>query len=99
VKYVSNGRFNFDQFANDIYPVVRAMDNIIDRTQYPLPEQEKEAKAKRRMGLGITGIANAASALGYEYGSKKYLQFQTKVLQTLRDHTYTASAYLSGIPI
>lgn len=95
MKYVSNGRFNFDQFANDIYPVVRAMDNIIDRTQYPLPEQEKEAKAKRRMGLGITGIANAASALGYEYGSKKYLQFQTKVLQTLRDHTYTASAYLS----
>ena len=95
VKYVDNKRFNFDQFISDIYPVVRGMDNIIDRTNYPLSEQETEAKNKRRMGLGVTGIANASEACGYQYGSEQYLKFQAKVLKTLRDHTYRASIELS----
>ena len=94
-KYVTNGRFDFDQFIRDIPIIVRMMDNIIDRTSYPLPEQETEAKNKRRMGLGITGIANAAEACGYRYGSEAYLKFQAKVLKTLRDHTYWASVELA----
>ena len=94
-RYVDNKRFNFDQFIKDIPPIVRMMDNIIDRTSYPLVEQETEAKNKRRMGLGITGIANAAEACGYRYGSEQYLKFQSKVLKTLRDHTYMASIELA----
>ena len=53
----------------DIPHVVRAMDNVIDRTIYPLKEQSVEAKDKRRMGLGVTGLANAGEMLGYPYGS------------------------------
>jgi ribonucleoside-diphosphate reductase alpha chain len=95
-KYVTPDKsFDFNQFINDIPPVVRAMDNIIDRTQYPLKEQEEEAKNKRRMGLGITGIANTAEALGLRYGSEEYLSFQDEVLIILRDHTYIASACLA----
>ena len=51
--------FDWNQYKSDIPHVVRAMDNVIDRTIYPLKEQADEAKAKRRMGLGITGLANA----------------------------------------
>ena len=51
-KYVRNNQFDFGQFTLDIPHVVRAMDNVVDRTIYPLPEQEIEGKNKRRMGLG-----------------------------------------------
>lgn len=94
-KYIDGKRFDFDRFIYDIPLVVRAMDNIIDRTNYPLKQQETEAKNKRRMGLGVTGIANAAEACGYSYGSVEYVKFQNKVLKTLRDHTYQASVNLS----
>jgi len=88
--------FDWTQFRLDIAPVVRAMDNVVDRAIYPLPEQEAEAKAKRRMGLGITGLANAAEALGFEYGSVSFLAFERQVLSILRDETYMASAFLAN---
>jgi len=95
-KYVIDGKFDFGLYVNDIYQVVRAMDNIIDRTIYPLPEQEQEAKNKRRMGLGVTGLANAAEMCGFPYASEEFMEFTEKVLETLRDHTYSASATLAG---
>lgn len=84
--------FDWDQFRDDIPVVVRAMDNVVDRATYPLPEQEREAKSKRRMGLGVTGLANAAEALGFSYGSREFVEFEALVLDTLRDHCYIASA-------
>ena len=65
--------FNWDQFVEDIPPIVRMIDNVIDNTIYPLEEQEREAKSKRRMGLGITGLANTAEVLGYSYGSPEMI--------------------------
>lgn len=88
--------FDFDQYRADIPHVVRAMDNVVDRTIYPLPEQEAEAKAKRRMGLGVTGLANAAEALGFPYGSESFLGFQNLVLSVLRTEAYSASADLAA---
>ena len=75
--------------------MVRAMDNVIDRTQYPLVAQEKEAKAKRRMGLGITGLANVLTLLGLRYGSAESVRFTRKVAKTLMCGTYEASALLA----
>jgi ribonucleoside-diphosphate reductase alpha chain len=94
-KYVTEGSFDFSLFTGDIHHVVRAMDNVIDRTIYPLEEQEKEAKNKRRMGLGVTGLANAGELCGMPYASEDFMKFTTKVLKTLRDHTYGASALLA----
>jgi len=88
-------RFNWEQFKHDIPPVVRAMDNVIDRAIYPLPEQEREAKSKRRMGLGITGLANTAEILGLPYGSDRMVPFMEKVLTTLRDTAYLSSTSLA----
>lgn len=99
VKYLdeSNGNytFNFTQFKKDIPHVVRAMDNIIDRTIYPLKEQSDEAKDKRRMGLGVTALANAGELLGYPYASPEFLNWTEKVFACLRDNCYKASALLA----
>ena len=99
VKYTSlvNGVWVFDykQFKEDIPNVVRAMDNVIDRTQYPLVAQEKEAKAKRRMGLGITGLANALTLMGLRYGSPEAIRVTRKITKTLMCATYEASALLA----
>lgn len=94
-KYVDGGRFDFETYVRDIGTVVRSMDNVIDRTTYPLKEQEEEAKAKRRMGLGITGLANAAEMCGYAYASPKFMKFTAKVMRELRDACYSASADLA----
>tara|TARA_A100001391_G_scaffold203714_2_gene196834 strand:+ start:127 stop:1815 length:1689 start_codon:yes stop_codon:yes gene_type:complete len=87
VKYVENKVFNFDIFKEDIFSVVRAMDNVIDRTRYPLPDQETEAKNKRRMGLGITGLANCLTMVGLRYGSDEAVRFTRKIGRVL---SYTA---------
>ena len=87
--------FNWEQFKADIPVVVRAMDNVVDRAVYPLPEQELEAKQKRRMGLGITGLANAGEALGFPYASGNFLRFMRDVLETLRDGAYRTSIELA----
>ena len=102
VDTIENGDriFNFDRLKADIPIVVRAMDNVIDRTTYPLKEQEAEAKAKRRMGLGITGLANALESLDdgnkIRYGDDKFIWYTKQILQVLRDETYRASAMLAN---
>ena len=87
--------FDWKQYKADIPHVVRAMDNVIDRTIYPLKEQADEAKAKRRMGLGITGLANAGELLGYPYGSKEFLKWAEDIFKVLRNGTYDASIQLA----
>lgn len=88
--------FNFSQLEQDIPHVVRAMDNVVDRTIYPLQEQEDEAQNKRRMGLGVTGLANVFTALGYEYGSPESVELSTEILRLIRDECYRASANLAA---
>ena len=95
-KYVKeDNAFDFKQFKSDIPHVVRAMDNVIDRTIYPLKAQSDEAKNKRRMGLGVTGLANAGEMLGYPYASPEFLTWAEKVFACLRDNAYRASAALA----
>lgn len=88
-------KFNYDRLKHDIAPVVRAMDNVIDRTVYPLEEQRMEAQSKRRMGLGITGVANAGEALGFEYGSPEFLEWLEEVMTVIRDTCYQSSISLA----
>lgn len=87
--------FDRPQFAKDISVIVRAMDNVIDRTVYPLPEQEQEAKAKRRMGLGAMGVANALEALGIRYGTPAAEAVVEDVLQFFANECYMASVDLA----
>lgn len=100
VKYVDfddegTRSFNFAQLMQDIPIVTRAMDNIHDNTVFPLEEQAAESKAKRRMGLGVTGLANAIEALGFPYGSEKFVAVAEDIFRILRDETYRASVALA----
>jgi ribonucleoside-diphosphate reductase alpha chain len=99
VKYVRKGQgtrfFDWEQFRQDIPVVVRAMDNVVDLAIYPLPEQKLEAKQKRRMGLGVTGLANALEAIGYEYASPGFLHETGRILAYLKNMAYQASALLA----
>ena len=92
-----NGKrfIDWEEMAADIPGEVRAMDNVIDGAMYPLPQQEAEAKNKRRMGIGVTGVANAIEALGYEYGSDSYVGTMCHGLELIRDETYRASIRLA----
>lgn len=87
--------FDEEQLRADIPCVIRSMDNVVDRTIYPLFEQEKEAKAKRRIGLGVCGLANAGEALGFPYGSPAFIEFTSKMLSMIRDESYLASSQLA----
>ncbi len=87
--------FDWDKFSEDIRICVRAMDNVIDRTLYPTKEQEVEAKMKRRMGLGVTGLANCGESLGFPYGSDRFIEWTRQVFFMLRNMCYTTSADLA----
>ncbi len=87
--------FDFVQFEADIPHAVRALDNIIDGALYPLPQQAEEAKNKRRMGIGVTGLANAIEFLGFPYGSKEFVSMERQILVALRDTAYNASVDLA----
>lgn len=101
VKYAyvkEDGSWDFDwvQFKKDIRTCVRAVDNIIDRTTYPLPQQEVEAKSKRRMGLGLTGVANCIETVwDTSYGTPAFLQALESILKVLRNVAYRTSIQLA----
>lgn len=80
---------------SDILHVVRAMDNVVDIADYPLEDQKDEAHSKRRMGLGVTGVANALESLGGSYGSERFLGYLRKVMSLIRDTCYAASSELA----
>ena len=73
----------------------RMMDNVNDRTVYPLPEQRLEAMKFRRIGIGVTGMANALELLGCPYGSYAYLSLQSRILETIMIHSYLASTEIA----
>jgi ribonucleoside-diphosphate reductase alpha chain len=100
VKYVhtdaqGDRAFLYSSLIKDIPEVVRAMDNVVDRAIFPLPQQEQEAKSKRRMGLGVTGVANAIEALGYTFGSNGFMMELERIMRTVRDVVYRTSIELA----
>jgi len=98
VKYLvkrADGSFDWDmiKFEEDLICFYRAMDNVIDKSTYPLPQQEVEAKKKRRVGIGITGTANAIEAVVGNacYGEDTFLDHLRYILARQRDVLYSAS--------
>ena len=86
---------DYDLLEQDIPYVIRAMDNVVDRARYPLPEQREEAELKRRMGLGVTGLANCIEAMGHPYGSPEFLEKQDEIEAFITRHSYLASVEIA----
>ncbi len=75
---------------------VRFLDNVIDVSNYPLPAQRKEAMAKRRIGLGITGLADALIFCGIKYGTQDAATLAGKWMAAIQNEAYLASAELAA---
>lgn len=82
---------NVAQLTKDIECMVRAMDNVIDIASYPLPQQAEEARTKRRMGLGVTGLANFLEVQGLPYGSPEANEEVSNLLAFIKEQAYGAS--------
>ena len=74
---------------------VRFLDNVIDVSRYPLPAQAEQARRTRRIGLGITGLADALVLLGLRYDSEAARAQAARAMQTIRDAAYRASIDLA----
>ena len=73
---------------------VRMMDNVVDASRFPLPQQAAEAQAKRRIGLGVTGLADALLMVGQRYGSVEAARVTEDWL-----HRIARSAYLASVEL
>ncbi len=74
---------------------VRLLDNAIDVSRFPLDAQRQEAQAKRRIGLGITGLADALICCGLRYGSAEAVKATERWMAAFRRHAYLASVELA----
>jgi ribonucleoside-diphosphate reductase alpha chain len=74
---------------------VRLLDDVIDASRYPLPAQADEARAKRRVGLGVTGLADALAMLNLEYASDAARDFAADLMRRVRDAAYRTSIELA----
>jgi ribonucleoside-diphosphate reductase alpha chain len=92
--FTDKAAFDFDRLAEVAGTAVRMLDNVIELSNYPLEKQRQEAKSKRRMGIGITGLGDALIFLGKKYGSAESVKIAGKIMQTI-----THSAYRSSIEL
>ncbi len=91
----THAAFDFDRFRDVARVAVRMLDNVLDLTYWPLPEQHAEAMAKRRIGLGFLGLGDACVMLGLRYDGESARAFAAAVARALRDAAYEASVDLA----
>ncbi|GAB3086687.1 adenosylcobalamin-dependent ribonucleoside-diphosphate reductase [Cupriavidus yeoncheonensis] len=94
--FTPESEFDFDAFAGVVRVSTRMLDNVLDATFWPLPEQRAEAQAKRRVGLGFLGLGSALVMLGLRYDSEPARELAARISERMRDEAYLASAELAA---
>ncbi|QFT79901.1 Ribonucleoside-diphosphate reductase NrdZ [Roseovarius sp. THAF27] len=84
-----------DALAELVGTAVRMMDNVVDVSKFPLPEQRAEAQAKRRIGLGVTGLADALLMCGLRYGDDEAAAQCEAWMKAIARAAYLASVELA----
>ena len=87
--------FDYEPFKQLVRVAVRMLDNVLDVTAWPLPEQQQEAQNKRRIGLGFTGLGDALVMLGLRYDTDEARAFAADITRIMRDEAYLASVDLA----
>ena len=90
-----NAYLDVSQLEDLVFTAVRMMDNVIEVSQFPLEAQKLEAKNKRRIGLGVTGLADALLMVGLRYGSDEAVKKTEKWMKTIARSAYNASINLA----
>ena len=93
--FSARARFDWAGFGRVVGVAVRMLDNVLSLTRWPLPQHKTEARAKRRIGLGMTGLADALLMMGLEYGSEIACSWTRSVARVLRNRAYLASVKLA----
>jgi ribonucleoside-diphosphate reductase alpha chain len=91
-----DARLDEDRLASLAATAVRFLDDAIDISNYPLPAQRQEAKAKRRIGVGVTGLADALILCGVRYGSPQAVALAGRWMAAIERAAYLASAELAA---
>jgi ribonucleoside-diphosphate reductase alpha chain len=93
--FEEDAALDMEALAELVPTAVRMLDNAIDASRFPLEAQRQEAQAKRRIGLGITGLADALICCGLRYGSAEAVSATERWLAAFRRHAYLASVELA----
>ncbi|MFO7919610.1 MAG: adenosylcobalamin-dependent ribonucleoside-diphosphate reductase, partial [Nioella sp.] len=88
-------RLDADALDDLVAVAVRMMDNVVDASKFPLEAQAREAQAKRRIGLGVTGLADALLMLGLRYGSDAAAAQTERWMKQIAHAAYRASVDLA----
>ena len=93
--FEKSAKINEAELESLVATAVRMMDNVVDASKFPLKEQAHEAKNKRRIGLGVTGLADALLMVGLRYGSDEAAAQTERWLHILAKSAYSASVELA----
>ncbi|HZT50988.1 MAG TPA: adenosylcobalamin-dependent ribonucleoside-diphosphate reductase [Stellaceae bacterium] len=94
--FTPGARLDMDALKALVPVAVRMLDNVIDVSRFPLPQQQEEATKKRRIGLGVTGLADALILCGVRYGSAEAVTLTETWLRAIEREAYLASAALAA---
>ncbi len=94
--FTAGAHVDGDELAELVGVAVRMMDDTIDASGFPLEEQRREAEAKRRIGLGVTGLADALMMTGLRYGSPEAAAQAEDWARQVQRAAYVASAHLAA---
>lgn len=94
-EFTEQATFNFANFKKLVQVAVRMLDNVLDATAWPLPEQQLEAHNKRRIGLGFTGLGDTLVMLSLRYDTEQARTFAAEISRVMRDESYLASVDLA----
>ena len=90
-----NAAVDLEELGDLVATAVRMMDNVVDASRFPLEAQAAEARAKRRIGLGVTGLADALAMCGLTYGSDAAVAETAKWMEAVQHAAYRASVGLA----
>lgn len=92
---ITENKFSMDEFKEDIDLMIRSLDNVIEISNYPLKMYEDAAKLKRKIGVGLMGVASLMMMSNIRYGSKECIDLLEVILSEFINQAYRSSAILA----
>jgi ribonucleoside-diphosphate reductase alpha chain len=93
--FEDSAHFDARAFTDVARVATRMLDNVLDVTVWPLPQQQEEARSKRRIGLGFTGLGDALVMLNLRYDTEPARAMARRIAEQMRDAAYEASVELA----
>jgi ribonucleoside-diphosphate reductase alpha chain len=93
--FAEGAAFDFEKFGKVVEVSIRMLDNVLDVTAWPLEQQRNEAMAKRRIGLGFTGLGDALIMLRLKYDTEEARAMAARISEAMRDAAYRGSVELA----